>query len=109
MCCGIYKNSYLFLRLILLPECQCLIRWCLSYEPEERPTLEEILCHPWMDGGVEEEEEDEDEDNGVAVEEDEEALEEEEEDEEPVLCLEEPCGLVQDQIPRQPTATVGGV
>ncbi|XP_064278808.1 serine/threonine-protein kinase pim-1-like [Passer domesticus] len=32
----------------LSPECQNLIGWCLSMHFLDRPSLEEVFCHPWM-------------------------------------------------------------
>ncbi|XP_036420345.1 serine/threonine-protein kinase pim-2-like [Colossoma macropomum] len=34
-------------------ECRSLIGWCLAHHPKDRPTLEQILLHPWMTEGAE--------------------------------------------------------
>ncbi|XP_023804053.1 serine/threonine-protein kinase pim-1-like [Cyanistes caeruleus] len=39
-----------FFRQQISPECQHLIRCCLSKHPADRPELEEILRHPWVRG-----------------------------------------------------------
>uniref|UniRef100_A0A672J2C5 Serine/threonine-protein kinase n=1 Tax=Salarias fasciatus TaxID=181472 RepID=A0A672J2C5_SALFA len=33
---------------ILSSDCQHLILWCLCQKPSRRPSLEQIICHPWV-------------------------------------------------------------
>ncbi|KAI8781752.1 serine/threonine-protein kinase pim-1 [Biomphalaria glabrata] len=42
------KAAQLHYKAALTPACKDLIRKCLSIDPHQRPTLDQILSHPWM-------------------------------------------------------------
>ncbi|XP_077029003.1 LOW QUALITY PROTEIN: serine/threonine-protein kinase pim-1-like [Agelaius phoeniceus] len=45
----IIRGQILFPRW-LSQECQDIIKRCLSMQPSDRPSLEELFCHPWVQG-----------------------------------------------------------
>ncbi|KAM9515479.1 serine/threonine-protein kinase pim-1-like [Guaruba guarouba] len=47
-CCKDIIGGQLFFQRQVSAECQHLIRWCLSMRACDRPSLEDVLNHPWL-------------------------------------------------------------
>ena len=45
-------NAEVRFRARLTHECQDIIRRCLKLKPSDRPTLEDLLNHPWMSANL---------------------------------------------------------
>ena len=45
-------NAEVRFRARLWHECQDIIRRCLKLKPSDRPTLEDLLNHPWMSANL---------------------------------------------------------
>ncbi|XP_062477310.1 serine/threonine-protein kinase pim-1-like [Pezoporus occidentalis] len=47
-CCEDIVSGQLFFQRRISVECQHLIRWCLSMRARDRPSLDDVFNHPWL-------------------------------------------------------------
>ncbi len=45
---GLSITSYSLFPLSFTTDCQDFLQTCLSEDPKQRPTLEQLQCHPWL-------------------------------------------------------------